>query len=307
MRRFFAHSISVARSPAGRNVYGAGRVFAIWRSASAFDGRIFPTEPGTKCRSCRSAAEWNVEARTPGAPSADRRCLSSPAALSVNVTAMICAGAKAPLTTCWAIRRVIVVVLPEPAPARMQTGPRTASAARRCSGFRPSSGSIRPRYRWPRKDNVNEVRNSRTWLKGEPGSHTAELVQCVFENRFAPCAHRFQHHRLQLRDDADGVAFFDQALEVGECVLEPDCVDLRPRGAHDLRMRGRAYRLALVPEHLVHLLAGARAGEDDRNVVLVAAGEPDHLLCQLVDLHGLTHVEHVDLPAPAHCARLDDE
>jgi len=30
-------------------------------------------------------------------------------------------------------------VLPEPAPARMQTGPRTASAARRCSAFSPSS------------------------------------------------------------------------------------------------------------------------------------------------------------------------
>jgi hypothetical protein len=61
--------------------------------------------------------------------------------LSVNVTAMICAGSKAPDATCCAIRRVIVVVFPEPAPARMQTGPRTASAARRCSGFRPSSGS----------------------------------------------------------------------------------------------------------------------------------------------------------------------
>ena len=42
MRRFFAHSISVARSPAGRNLNGAGSVFAIWRSASAFDGRISP-------------------------------------------------------------------------------------------------------------------------------------------------------------------------------------------------------------------------------------------------------------------------
>ena len=31
---------------------------------------------------------------------------------------------NAPETTCLAIRRVIVVVFPEPAPARMQTGPR---------------------------------------------------------------------------------------------------------------------------------------------------------------------------------------
>jgi hypothetical protein len=29
MRRFFAHSISVARSPAGRNFYGAGSELAI--------------------------------------------------------------------------------------------------------------------------------------------------------------------------------------------------------------------------------------------------------------------------------------
>ena len=37
-------------------------------------------------------------------------------------------------------------VLPEPAPARMQTGPRTASAARRCSGLRPASTSTAPAY-----------------------------------------------------------------------------------------------------------------------------------------------------------------
>ena len=47
-------------------------------------------------------------------------------------------GANRARATCHAIRRVIVVVFPEPAPARMQTGPRTASAARRCSGFSPS-------------------------------------------------------------------------------------------------------------------------------------------------------------------------
>ena len=51
MRRFFAHSISVARSPAGRNLNGAGSPFAIWRSTSAFDGRIVPTVSGAKCRS----------------------------------------------------------------------------------------------------------------------------------------------------------------------------------------------------------------------------------------------------------------
>ena len=40
-----------------------------------------------------------------------------------------------------AIRWVMARVLPVPAPARMHTGPRTASAAARCSGSRSSSGS----------------------------------------------------------------------------------------------------------------------------------------------------------------------
>ncbi len=56
-------------------------------------------------------------------------------------------GAKAPVSTWFAIRRVIVVVLPEPAPARMQTGPRTASTAARCCGFRSAKTSTPPRLR----------------------------------------------------------------------------------------------------------------------------------------------------------------
>src|SRR5438105_4556123 len=134
MRRFFAHSISAARSPAGRNLYGARKRLPIWRSRSAFDGRMRPSRSGAKWRSCLSAAEWKVPARTRVTPRAARRARNSPPALSVNVTAMICAGSNAPDATCCAMRRVIVVVLPVPAPARMQTGPRTASAARRALG-----------------------------------------------------------------------------------------------------------------------------------------------------------------------------
>ena len=88
-------------------------------------------------RSWASAAAWKVRATTPCAPSAARRCFSSPAAFSVKVTARISCGRNASVATCIAMRRVTVVVLPEPEPARMQTGPRTASAARRCSGFKP--------------------------------------------------------------------------------------------------------------------------------------------------------------------------
>ena len=95
-----------------------GSELPIRRSSSAFEGRIRPGSP-SKWRSSASAAEWKVEARTPSAPSARSRARSSPAALSVNVTATICSGGKAPLATCHAIRRVIVVVFPVPAPARM--------------------------------------------------------------------------------------------------------------------------------------------------------------------------------------------
>ncbi len=70
----------------------------------------------------------------------------TPAALSVKVTARICDGSKAPAKTWFAIRRVIVVVFPEPAPARMQTGPRTASTAARCCGFSPSKTSTHRAY-----------------------------------------------------------------------------------------------------------------------------------------------------------------
>jgi len=56
----------------------------------------------------------------------------------VKVTARISCGWNSPIATWFAILRVIVVVFPEPAPARMQTGPRTVSTARRCSGFSPA-------------------------------------------------------------------------------------------------------------------------------------------------------------------------
>ena len=83
-----------------------------------------------------------ANACTPGAPSASSRARNSPAALSVNVTARISSARNAPVATWFAIRCVIVVVLPDPAPARMQTGPRTASTARRCSEFSSTAASL---------------------------------------------------------------------------------------------------------------------------------------------------------------------
>jgi hypothetical protein len=84
-----------------------------------------------------------VRAWTPATPSPASRSRITPAALSVKVTARISDGSNAPVSTWFAIRRVIVVVFPEPAPARMQTGPRTASTAARCCSFNPSKTSTR--------------------------------------------------------------------------------------------------------------------------------------------------------------------
>jgi hypothetical protein len=55
-----------------------------------------------------------------------------------------------PVRTAYAMRCVMVRVLPVPAPARMHTGPRTARAASSCSGSSPartasaSEGSASP-------------------------------------------------------------------------------------------------------------------------------------------------------------------
>ena len=51
-----------------------------------------PIAFGQKNRSCRNAAEWNVRACTPGAPSERSRSRISPAALVVNVTASTSVG-----------------------------------------------------------------------------------------------------------------------------------------------------------------------------------------------------------------------
>src|SRR5438046_2032261 len=105
------------------------------RRSSALLAMIRPGGAPKRCSSA-SAVEWKVEARTPSTPRPASRARSSPAALSVNVTATSSEAGNAPLATCQAMRRVIVVVLPVPAPARMHTGPRVASAAARCSAFR---------------------------------------------------------------------------------------------------------------------------------------------------------------------------
>src|SRR5947208_9689153 len=97
-------------------------------------------------------------------------------------------------------------------------------------------------------------------------------VHRVFEDGLATRPHRLGDHRLEPGDDTERVAFLDEALELEQGLLEPGGVDLRTGGAHDLRMRGGADRLAVVPEHLVNLFAGPRPGEHDRDVLLAPAG-----------------------------------
>src|SRR3954467_13877557 len=99
-----------------------------------------------------------------------------------------------------------------------------------------AASGVRPRRRF-----------GETWPRGS--------VERVFEQRFAAGALGVLDHRAELCDDAEGVAVVDEPLELREFVLEPVGVDLRARCAHDLRVRGRPYGLAFVPEHLVHLLA----------------------------------------------------
>jgi hypothetical protein len=100
-----------------------------------FVERIRPGSPANR-RSSAGAAEWNVDARALDSESGEPR--AAPGRLVGERDGDELRGADLPLATCHAIRLVIVVVFPVPAPARMQTGPRVASTAARCSSFRPS-------------------------------------------------------------------------------------------------------------------------------------------------------------------------
>ena len=83
--------------------------------------------------------------RPPSPTSARMRSRISAAALLVNVTARICQG-RTPLTpTRYATRCASTRVLPEPAPARMSSGPSVVVTARACSGLRRDDDALRER------------------------------------------------------------------------------------------------------------------------------------------------------------------
>src|SRR5262245_19950224 len=73
----------------------------------------------------------------------------------------------------WAMRRVITVVLPVPAPATIRRGPASCVTAARCSSFRPSR--MRPPtiygrlYRRPSRDCTNSDRAGRFSARAAAG------------------------------------------------------------------------------------------------------------------------------------------
>ena len=95
-------------------------------------------------RSIRTHTEWNVATHIRsacGPTSAETRSRISAAALLVNVMARICPGCAPPSASRYAIRRVSTLVLPEPAPATMSSGPPRWTTASACCGLSPSSSS----------------------------------------------------------------------------------------------------------------------------------------------------------------------
>ena len=103
-------------------------------------------------RSMRTQKEWKVAisglAREVWPSSFSTRSAISAEALLVKVTARMESGAT-PFSLDEPGDAVVMTrVLPEPAPARMSTGPSVASTAARCSGFRLSmSGCTADRSR----------------------------------------------------------------------------------------------------------------------------------------------------------------
>ena len=100
------------------------------------------------CRKMRTQSEWKVQMvgrvseldaesdelrEAFGTSFLTRSCISR-AALFVNVTPSMCPGAIPRSIRC-AIRNVITLVFPVPAPARISTGPFRVSTAIRCCGF----------------------------------------------------------------------------------------------------------------------------------------------------------------------------
>ena len=123
-----------------------GRPFAAQQLGAQRVERRDPQAAGRRCR---------------GVPAT--RCRISSAALLVKVTARISRSCARPEPTRCAMRWVMTRVLPEPAPARISTGPSVCSTAARCSGFSPSSPSMMRAACCGRGAGTLLIRPSRSW------------------------------------------------------------------------------------------------------------------------------------------------
>ena len=120
---------------------------ACWSFSSKMaNDRVRPSPPTFRASmsrlSMRTHMEWKVAIKGLASdewPSRrSTRSAISLAALLVKVTARIESGATPFSRISQAMRLVMTRVLPDPAPARISSGPSVVSTAARCSGFRLS-------------------------------------------------------------------------------------------------------------------------------------------------------------------------
>ena len=110
----------------------AGRRRRRWRSCGSAPA---PRPRGAGC-ALRRRGRWPPRAAPRLGPSSfATRSRSSPAALLVKVTARISGARASRSRKRWAMRWVSTRVLPEPAPARMSSGPSPWRTASSCGGF----------------------------------------------------------------------------------------------------------------------------------------------------------------------------
>ena len=152
------------------------------------------------------------------------------------------------------MRRVIVVVLPEPAPARMQTGPRTRLRGTPLLGVQAVEDPVglQPGHRLP----------SGPGTCAEPVAGTVRPADVPLRSgRRAAVSRRgsgIDRGQPRRRARACRRSSTRRSSSASSSV-EPGGVDRRPTRAVDLRVRRRRRPLVRAPELLVQLLARAAA------------------------------------------------
>src|SRR4051794_20847320 len=111
-----------------------------------------------------------------------------------------------------------------------------------------------------------------------------------------------------VRGQAGRVALEDEQRDLVEHRVRRRGIERLALGAHDLLGRRRLLELVGVEEILVKLLPRAPSDLLDRDVdVRAQTRQLDHVAGELLDRHGLAHLEHEHLAAPAERRGPDDE